>query len=73
MSIRFLTDFFDKNDVSYHDEDSFCPTITYVLNGEEHTLSFDTTLQNKTLKSNDNSLYAVIECSENKDQLALRI
>ena len=73
MSIKFLTDFFDKNDVLYHKDQNFCPTITYVLNGEEHALSFDSPSQDAAIKVKDSNLYAVIECSAKDERFSLKI
>ena len=73
MSIKFLTDFFDKNDVLYHKDQNFCPTITYVLNGEEHALSFDSPSQDTAIKVKDSNLYAVIECSAKDELFSLKI
>ena len=33
MSIKFLDDFYSKNSILYHTDDSYSPAITYVLDG----------------------------------------
>ena len=73
MSIKFLDDFYSKNSILYHTDDSYSPAITYLLDGIEHCLFFNDSVDSGIIKSNDDTLSVKIECCETNGIFSLNI